>query len=191
MSRLEAPEAPGARVAQPPSGGEASTSAVVVRHRAPESQPSAAVLHRWLRRITRVGVIHLALISGVLMFLFPFAWMIGTSLKTDEEVAAASWFPTIPTFRGQSPYVRPAPATEAPGGIGTSEFEAALPLLLEITRKAVDSTQLPSGSEAVDLVAYRGAAVATLVNRVAPKLNQKLWTEGGKALADAYRQLLT
>ncbi len=144
-----------------------------------------------VRYAARYGLIHLLLISGVLVVLFPFAWMVGTSLKTDEEVAEASWFPAIPTFRAESPYVRPAPKIEPPNGIKSSEFKAALPLLTEITRKALVATSLPSGAEAVDAATYRQAALAALINKIAPKLNQKLWAEGGKILGDAYRQLLT
>jgi len=117
--------------------------------------------------------------------------MVGTSLKTDEEVAEPSWFPQVPVFREASPYIRHAAKIAAPTAIPTKEFDAALPMLLEITRKALDAATLPSGAEAVDAKAYREAAEATLINKVTPKLNARLWTESGRALGDAYRQLLT
>jgi ABC-type glycerol-3-phosphate transport system permease component len=37
-------------------------------------------------------------------FLFPFAWMVLTAAKTDEEIAAGKRLPALPTFRAESPY---------------------------------------------------------------------------------------
>jgi|GEM_PF-547015 len=56
----------------------------------------------------RVGFIrfglHLLLLSIAAAFLFPFVWMLLTSAKTDEEVAAGKWLPAMPTYRESSPY---------------------------------------------------------------------------------------
>jgi multiple sugar transport system permease protein len=47
------------------------------------------------------------------MFLFPFFWMLVTSLKTDEELTTSRWLPALPTFRADSPYARPAGADDS------------------------------------------------------------------------------
>src|SRR5262245_39986016 len=138
MTRLEQPP-----VAQPPP-------AVSVRAAKPKTQPRAAVPqpHRFLRFLARHATIHLVLVSCAVMF--PFAWMVGTSLKTDEEAVESSWFPALPTFREVSPYIRSTPAIEAPTGVVKKDFDAGLPLITEITRAALARAELPSGAEAVD-----------------------------------------
>src|SRR3954447_6624990 len=47
--------------------------------------------------VTR-GWLHLVLLTGVAIFIFPFVWMIGTSMKTDDEVTSDQWLPAVPTF---------------------------------------------------------------------------------------------
>lgn len=61
---------------------------------------------RWLRAltrnashagdITRLSATHLALLTGAFMFMIPFAWLISTSLKADDEQAVFPpvWIPT-------------------------------------------------------------------------------------------------
>lgn len=61
---------------------------------------------RWLRaltrnashasEITRLSATHLALLVGAFMFMIPFAWLVSTSLKPDDEQAAFPpvWIPT-------------------------------------------------------------------------------------------------
>ena len=144
-----------------------------------------------MRHLAQHAWLHLLLITGALVFLFPFAWLIGSSLKTDEEIAEPTWFPALPTFKESSPYVRAAPQIEPPIGIGRREFEAVLPRLLEITQAAVHKAPLPSGAETVDQIAYRDAAIAMLVKKLSPKIKHTLWEGGGQQLTDAYRQLLT
>jgi len=59
-------------------------------------------------RLTNAGFIrfglHLLLLSIAAAFLFPFVWMLLTSAKTDEEVAAGRWLPALPTHQWESPY---------------------------------------------------------------------------------------
>jgi multiple sugar transport system permease protein len=47
-------------------------------------------------RTIKLSAAHLALVAGSLVFLIPFAWLISTSLKTDEEMAVFPpvWLPT-------------------------------------------------------------------------------------------------
>jgi multiple sugar transport system permease protein len=52
----------------------------------------------------RTWPVHVLLIGGTCVFLFPFLWMIVTSLKTDEEVQDGRWWPRIPRYRESSPY---------------------------------------------------------------------------------------
>jgi len=54
--------------------------------------------------------LHFTLVCFAVIFLFPFVWMLLTSAKTDEELAAGRWLPAMPVFRAQSPYDAVDPA---------------------------------------------------------------------------------
>src|SRR4051812_9963783 len=56
---------------------------------------------------SRTGWIHILLLLSVWLFLFPFFWMVATSIKTDEELTETKVLPEIAHFRPASPYVRP------------------------------------------------------------------------------------
>src|SRR5687767_15794854 len=89
----------------------ASLSEVVV---APNGQPREWKLAAY---IVRRGWLHLVLLTGVFIFVFPFAWMIATSMKTDDELTNQRWMPAIPTFRSHSPYVLARPELSKPIGV--------------------------------------------------------------------------
>src|SRR5689334_11791742 len=71
--------------------------------------PQSSILRSRLRRVTRRiiarGWVHLLALTLIALFLFPFAYMVATSLKTDEELTDAAWLPVIPHFEGTSPRV--------------------------------------------------------------------------------------
>lgn len=76
------------------------------------TRSSRAPASRFGRYLATRGWAHLLLLCGTGIFLFPFFWMLVTSLKTDEELSQRSWLPKIPTFRAESPYPRPEGADE-------------------------------------------------------------------------------
>src|SRR6059058_5090033 len=53
---------------------------------------------------TKHGWVHALLLLSVWLFLFPFFWMLATSVKTDEELMSTDILPTIEHFRPTSPY---------------------------------------------------------------------------------------
>src|SRR4051794_13776616 len=59
------------------------------------------------RRKPSLWPAHLLLLTGGIAFLFPFLWMLLTSMKTDEELAAGTWWPSIPHFRADADLARP------------------------------------------------------------------------------------
>ena len=144
-------------------------------------------LHRFISR----GWIHLLLLSLIGLFLFPFAYMVATSLKTDEELADPSWLPAIPTFQGESPRVRPVATVEKPAEAPQQRWDQALPMLREITRAAVDAAALPVGTQAIDAERYRSTATESLLARLIPRLNLDLWTGSVQGIVDAYKPALT
>src|SRR5262245_2129137 len=64
---------------------------------------------KFVRYIVARGWLHLTLLCGVGIFMFPFVWMIGTSMKTDDEVTEQNWMPSIPRFVPRSPFVLSRP----------------------------------------------------------------------------------
>ncbi|HWP41125.1 MAG TPA: hypothetical protein VNL70_09380, partial [Tepidisphaeraceae bacterium] len=78
---------------------------------------------RLARYFVERGWLHLVLLTGVGIFLLPFAWMVGTSLKTDEELTNRRWMPTLPGFVGQSPYVLPPPRLDRPVAVEQAHWQ--------------------------------------------------------------------
>src|SRR4051812_44465791 len=101
---------------------------------APAVETSARQQSRFVRYIVRRGWIHLALITGVGIFLFPFIYMFGTSMKTDEELTQSTWFPSLPSYVVASPYVRATPAPSPPPEAPAARWNEVLPQLRTITR---------------------------------------------------------
>src|SRR5437870_2863194 len=82
---------------------------------------------RIARYLIERGWVHLVLLTGIAVFLFPFAYMLGTSLKTDEELTASNWFPAVPGFRSASPYVRDVATVARPPEAPRDKWERLLP----------------------------------------------------------------
>ena len=96
---------------------------------------------RWssvARYVARRGWMHLVLLSGTAIFLFPFVWVIATSVKTDEELAGPNWWPQIPAFRAESPYARPAIRIVRPAIVEEATWNADLPALTQAAVEAVE-----------------------------------------------------
>ena len=136
--------------------------------------------------VTR-GWLHLVLLTGVAVFIFPLLWMAATSMKTDEELTDGRWLPTMPTFVEESPYVRPAPEQVKPIGVDTPHFQRYASVLSGVTRGAVDRD--PAASR--ETPELRAAASAVLFNRMVARLPSKLWMGEEGPIKDAYAALLT
>src|SRR2546423_1323056 len=61
---------------------------------------------KFARYLAQRGWVHLVLLTGICVFLFPFLYMFGTSMKSDEELTESAWFPAVPHFEAASPRVR-------------------------------------------------------------------------------------
>src|SRR4051794_36612749 len=81
--------------------GEGSSPAAAQMHPLPNPLPAYRERERQRARFAGLWT-HLLLLNGAILFLFPFAWMILTSFKTDEELSAGNWWPSIPHFRASS-----------------------------------------------------------------------------------------
>jgi multiple sugar transport system permease protein len=137
------------------------------------------------------GWAHVLLLAGVGIFLFPFVWMLATSLKTDDELISPNWWPAVPTFVGESPYVRPAPVIAKPVDVPGERWDAVFPRLRELARAAIDAVPTSAIGSGVDATAWRDAGADRLVADVIGKLSRKHWDDADGELLRAYAALLT
>src|SRR5687768_611401 len=93
------------------------------------NRQSAIGNRKFFSYFVRYGWAHLLLLTGALIFLFPFFWMLLTSFKTDEEIAEGGWLPAIPTYRASSPYTRRAVEVHKPANVSEEAWDAWLPVL--------------------------------------------------------------
>jgi ABC-type glycerol-3-phosphate transport system permease component len=152
------------------------------------SSRSRSVLARYL---AERGWVHLILLAAIGIFLFPFGYMVATSLKTDEELAAGNWLPTVPHFTPASPYVRAAPAIERPAEVTAAKWDRLLPQFRRLTRAVVDSAPaVNAAASSVDADRYHAAATDFVINRVVPRLNLDLWAGEEAKIVAAYQAAL-
>ena len=134
----------------------------------------------------RTGWAHLLLLCGAGIFLFPFVWMVGMSLKTDDEAASTALFPSVPTFRGDSPSLRPAEVKPPPTGVTAERWAVVRPMLLSRADTLVAARPLPTGGDAVDATKLRAAASSALVDTVAEQMRDNIWTEPDATILTAF-----
>lgn len=131
----------------------------------------------FLKYVASRGWAHLLMLTFAVLFLFPFLWMIGTSLKTDEELSEGNVLPEWPTFRVSSPYARPTPQILKPVDVLEKRWGVILPKLQFIVDQHI-KIELPPG--------VREAASAVLINRAVESINRKLWNAGFDEIEAAF-----
>src|SRR4051794_10004039 len=183
MSRGEASEFSIADLRLPIEGG----SRAVAR----TNRKSKIANLKFTRYFTSKGWVHALLLVSIWLFLFPFFWMLATSVKTDEELTESSVLPEFVTFRPDSPYVRRVVEPTKPTDVTNAQWAAMLPKLTELASAGVGQYQtshppLPSVG-AFDADQHRRAAANLLVNAAVAKLNRRLWGGSEAALLEEYR----
>jgi multiple sugar transport system permease protein len=149
---------------------------------------NAEKVGRWMA--TR-GWVHVLLITGVAICLYPLLWMFMTSIKTDEELAESEVAPSIPLFRERSPYLRAEAGIAKPDDVPAASFAAALPELRELTTSAVSASLPKEMPPSISPDRWAASAVSVLLNRALGRMPKQVWDEGATAVATRYRQLLT
>lgn len=137
------------------------------------------------------GWLHLVLLTGVLVFVFPFVWMLLTSVKTDDELIAASWIPSVPGFVGDSPYVLETPDLIKPLEVDEATWDTRSPKLFAETKTFVQSKLTPDQTANVNVKKLVDAAAAVLMNKAAARLPMEQWHGDEAAMVQTYRALLT
>ena len=119
------------------------------------------------RYIARRGWSHVLLLTAAMIFLFPFVWMVATSVKTDEEIASGDWWPDVPQFRDHSPYVRPPVSIERPTGVSDDLWEKHFPTLRAQAEAAMDDAiRRRKDLASDDRAALRQAATPVLLTNL-------------------------
>src|SRR5882724_10750220 len=128
----------------------------------PDGQPVGERFGRW---IAARGWVHVLLLTGVAICIYPIVWMFMTSIKTDDELGQSRLIPSIPLFRERSPYVRDPADTVRPVDVPPSRFSAALPTLREVTRARVSAGAPSETPPGVDRNLWAASASSVLINR--------------------------
>jgi len=150
-----------------------------------------SALDRVGRWFARRGWVYLLLLCGVGIFMLPLVWMVGMSIKTDDEAVSTRIFPEIPTFRADSPIVRKPNQPQRPEGVAPADWKELLPLLIRQARASLDACPIPPGGEPAGAQILRDDAATQLTAKLVEKLPEKSWTGDRVALMSAYTRLLT
>ena len=142
---------------------------------------------RWLRaltrnashasELTRLSATHLALLIGAFMFMVPFAWLLSTSLKADDEQAVFPpvWIPTqqktIDALK--QPDGKPAKLAKLANGTLVAEVEELPDGRIKTQPMLSETAPDPSGTQTT-----LTRAELTKVRHIAPK-----WDNYAEALA--------
>jgi ABC-type glycerol-3-phosphate transport system permease component len=190
MSTVEQTKAEGRRMTDEQKAPEASVSSFSLH-------PSSFPIHprptagRLTRYVLARGWLHLTLLCGVALFLFPFVWMVATSLKTDEELTSPRWWPHVPTFRAASPYIDPPSPLERPAGVMEADWDRVLPDLMAEARGALAAGNIPVWASSADPAMLRDAASLRLTGAATSRMDVSLWQRPRDDLHATFRALLT
>ena len=143
----------------------------------PPKRVGRAFTRRVWRHVKDRWVIHLTLLALMGLFVFPFVWMLGLSLKTDDEATGTTTFPAMPRFVASSPFVRSADAVERPLAAGRARWAALEPRLEAAAMATLAPLPLPPGTYDADGDALRRAAATELVRNGIARLDESLWAD--------------
>lgn len=142
--------------------------------------------NRW-NFLSGKGFIWLVLISCSAIFLFPFLWMLVSSVKTDEEVNQGDFWPELPEFRPNSPYVTDVARPQRPETCSTERWNLLLPKFTTyvthlIHQDATRPRQLASEEADEEMVEH---ASRFLVTRGLKKMPLQVWQEKDNSTIEA------
>ncbi len=143
------------------------SSSLALRKRVLRLSPGA-----W-RKLAGRAAAHFVLLCGVVLFGFPFYWLLSTSVKEDEEIFAdpPKWIPSMPREVPVSPYIAAEefPQPQPPPGASARTWAKLWPKIEgEIWRRVRERWPAEVGRFAEDEV--RGALVAGLWHTIAVTL---------------------
>jgi len=148
-------------------------------------------LARFGHWVAAKGWVHVLLLTGVTVCLYPILWMFLTSIKTDEELGNGRSVPAIPVFHAESPYVRADAQVARPDDVPPSAFSEAMPRLRELTSDAVGRSLPRDVTGTLGLDQWSASATSVLLDRIVNRIPKQTWSSGTDAVVEEYRQQLT
>jgi multiple sugar transport system permease protein len=152
---------------------------------------AASITRRFGHWVADKGWIHVLLLTGVAICVYPFVWMLLMSIKTDEELAESKASSSLPSFREHSPYVRERALIERPEDVSAAQWSALEGALWELTLSAVGPNLPSQMPPSVDRLDWTSSAASMLMRRVLPRMPRQIWLEDSAAVLQEYRQFLT
>jgi multiple sugar transport system permease protein len=152
---------------------------------------AASRYQRFGRWIADKGWIHVLLLTGVAICLYPFVWMLLLSIQTDEELAANKAESSLPSFRKSSPYVRERVNIERPEDVPAAQWSSLEGPLWELTLSVVGGHLPSTAPPSVDRRDWALSAASMLMSQILPRVPRRIWTEDAHSIAERYRQFLT
>ncbi|NQT53210.1 ABC transporter permease subunit [bacterium] len=142
-----------------------------------------------LRRMGLYGL----LVAGSLVFSIPFAWLLLSSFKTNEEqfLDPPRWLPRTPSAARQSPYVArdEYPEIERPRACPPSRWPELHPKLVAATKKAINAVGLPAAS--VPAGELQAEVAEGVFRSVADSITDDLWFVSEETLLAAWTKRVT
>jgi len=156
-----------------------------LREPAPSRKPRRTIL----RAILRNWMLHLTLLVLAFIFFFPFVWMFGMSLKTDEEVTSTDMFPSLPRFVAESPFVVPASAVDRPELAPRDRWDVIYPQLITDAANVIGKVPIPTGTSPSDIASLQQAAAVEATRQAVQWIDQEAWAHDGND-AEIHRAFL-
>ncbi len=139
------------------------------------------------------GLFHLFLMTCAAVFLYPFIWMVVTSVKTGDENLEKKLLPSMPAFRAQSPYVRDVKKAIKPETCDGEVWSQIKPKLVAISHQLFFTEKIPMPdaqwsvkSKAESLTAAAEYATLMAVNR----MPEKIWKESEDTIIVQFKKSL-
>src|SRR6266404_1949182 len=157
----------------------------------PSRRASRPRWQRFGRWVAAKGWVHVLLLTGLAICIYPLIWMFLTSIKTDDDLSQNEFFPSIPVFRDHSPYVRDPVAVSRISDVSPSRFAEVLPRLEELTSFVVLSHLPKPIPPSIDPLRWAASAASVLLNRTLAQLPKQVWDDRAEIVTERYGELLT
>ncbi len=142
-----------------------------------------------------MAIIYTVLVTGAVLFSFPFVWMVATSFKTTREMASAEagLWPSPPSPQTSSPYIdiNEFPDPIAFSGVDSSDWDLLQPRLESLFSDRItgwtphtDGSPLSLESGPIDHVTYRSEMEEALFDFLGERLSDTARTMGPDAIIE-------
>ena len=147
-------------------------------------------IHGLLRRTG----LYALLVVGSIVFSIPFAWLLLSSFKTNEEqfLDPPRWVPRSPVAPGASPFVATDEfvAVSRPGACPRGRWDEFGSTLVEAARQAVEAHMQPPACQ-VEAQALAAEVVEGVFFGAADKMPDHLWYQSAETVLERWRKQLT